>query len=182
MPWWPNQPGVVPPGVNEPETRAPAQASGKADPAAGAQVGAAAAPPATPPASTALAQADTGMPSAAAAPALANRYVQTSRYGDLVFVSGQIALDLQTNAFVNGAIAAQTTQVLRNIQSLLAAEGLTMANIVSATVYLDSLADLEDLEPAYEAFFKGRMPARSVVQVSALPRGALVEISVIAGR
>lgn len=110
-------------------------------------------------------------------------YTQATRYGDLLFVSGQIAIDPATNAFNEGAsVGDQTRMVMENIQRILEGQRLTMANVVSVTVYLKSLNDFRAMDSVYEPFFKSHLPARSVVEVSKLPRNAAVEISVIAGR
>jgi 2-iminobutanoate/2-iminopropanoate deaminase len=125
------------------------------------------------PASSARASADDG----------SSRYTQATRYGDLLFVSGQIAIDLRSGAFDSQqGIEAQTRAVLENVRAILESHRLTMANIVSTTVYLSNISNLSKMDGVYRDFFKGTPPARSVVEVSNLPRGALVEISVIAGR
>jgi 2-iminobutanoate/2-iminopropanoate deaminase len=110
-------------------------------------------------------------------------YTQAIRYGDLLFLSGQIAIDPATGAFASGQNArAQTQRVLENIRAVLEANRLTMANVVSTTVYLRNISDLAAMDEVYHDFFRSTPPARTVVEVSNLPRGALVEISVIAGR
>ena len=110
-------------------------------------------------------------------------YTQASRYGDLLFISGQIALDPRTGTFDSDAsIEVQTQRVLDNVRAILESNQLTMANIVSVTVYLSSLNNLVAMDRAYQAYFRQSLPARSVVEVSKLPRNALVEISAIAGR
>jgi 2-iminobutanoate/2-iminopropanoate deaminase len=110
-------------------------------------------------------------------------YTQASRYGDLLFISGQIALDPRTGAFESDAsIEVQTQRVLDNVRAILETNQLTMANIVSVTVYLSSLGNMVAMDRAYQAYFRQSLPARSVVEVAKLPRGALVEISAIAGR
>jgi len=138
---------------------------------------------------TAVAQAAPPAPSVAASAAIAasgdlfNRYTQATRYGDLLFVSGQIAIDQTSGAFdASRSIEAQTRQVLQNIRAILESNRLTMANVVSATVYLSNISHFRRMEGVYQGFFKGTPPARAVVEVGHLPRGALVEISVIAGR
>jgi 2-iminobutanoate/2-iminopropanoate deaminase len=135
-----------------------------------------------------LAQASPVAPSSAprsdlASTDLFNRYTQATRYGDLLFVSGQIAVDLRTGAF-NGDqdIEAQTRQILENIRAILESNRLTMANVVSTTVFLANISQFTAMDSAYHGFFKGTPPSRTVVEVSHLPRGALVEISLIAGR
>lgn len=110
-------------------------------------------------------------------------YTQASRYGDLLFISGQIALDPRSGAFdADAPIEVQTQRVLDNVRAILESNHLTMANIVSVTVYLSNLGNLGGMDRAYQAYFRQQLPARSVVEVAKLPRGALVEISAIAGR
>ena len=111
------------------------------------------------------------------------RYTQVSRYGDLYFISGQIALDPESGTFnANAEVADQTRAALENIRRVLEAESLTMANIVSTTVYLRNINDLDAMDAAYETEFRTRFPARTVVEAANLPRGAKVQIEVIAGR
>jgi 2-iminobutanoate/2-iminopropanoate deaminase len=109
-------------------------------------------------------------------------YTQSTRYGDLLFISGQIGVDSRTNQLAGDKVEDQTRQAMENIRQILEAQRLTMANIVSVTVYVKDLAQFRAMDDVYEGFIKGTLPARSVVEVSRLPRGALVEISVIAGR
>ena len=109
-------------------------------------------------------------------------YTQASRYGDLLFVSGQIAVDPATSQMKGANVQDQTSAVMENIRAILEAHRLTMANVVSVTVYLKDLQDFRAMDEAYEVHFRGNLPSRSVVQVARLPRDALVEISVIAGR
>ena len=120
---------------------------------------------------------------AAPAPsAMPGGYTQASRYGDLLFVSGQIAIDPATSQMRGTNIEEQTRAVMENIRAILEAHRLTMANVVSTTVYLKDLHDFRGMDEAYESYFRANLPARSIVQVTRLPRDALVEISVIAGR
>jgi len=104
-------------------------------------------------------------------------------YNFLFGISGQIALDPRTGTFDSDAsIEVQTQRVLDNVRAILESNQLTMANIVSVTVYLSNLGNLVAMDRAYQAYFRQTLPARSVVEVAKLPRGALVEISAIAGR
>lgn len=122
-------------------------------------------------------------PARAAQGAVPGGYTQASRYGDLLFISGQIALDPRTGGFDAGAsIEVQTQRVLDNVRAILESNQLTMANIVSVTVYLSSLGNMVAMDRAYQAYFRQSLPARSVVEVAKLPRDALIEISAIAGR
>jgi 2-iminobutanoate/2-iminopropanoate deaminase len=105
-----------------------------------------------------------------------------TRYENLLFVSGQIALDHKANQLRGTRIEEQMSQVMENLAAILESHRLTMANVVSVTVYMKDLNDFRGMDSVYEQYFRGSPPARSVVEVSRLPRGALVEISVIAGR
>ena len=119
---------------------------------------------------------------AAAAAGSAASYTQGTRYGDLVFISGQIALDAQSNQLRGATIEEQTRQVMENVRAVLESHRLTFANLVSVTVYLKDINDFRGMNATYEGYFRGALPARSVVAVAQLPRGALVEVSAIAGR
>jgi 2-iminobutanoate/2-iminopropanoate deaminase len=118
----------------------------------------------------------------AASAGSAASYTQGTRYGDLVFVSGQIALDASSGQMRGTTIDEQTRQVMENLRAVLESHRLTFANVVSVTVYLKEINDFRAMNSAYESYFRGALPARSVVAVSRLPRDALVEISLIAGR
>jgi 2-iminobutanoate/2-iminopropanoate deaminase len=118
----------------------------------------------------------------AASAGSAASYTQGTRYGDLVFVSGQIALDAGSGQLRGTTIEEQTRQVMENLRGVLESHRLTFANVVSVTVYLKEINDFRGMNSAYESYFRGALPARSVVAVSRLPRDALVEISLIAGR
>jgi 2-iminobutanoate/2-iminopropanoate deaminase len=110
-------------------------------------------------------------------------YTQVSRYGDLYFISGQIAVNHDTGRFDPDAkIDEQTRATLENVRRVLEGERLTLANVVATTVYLRDINDLAAMDRAYEAEFRTRLPARSVVEAKNLPRGARVQISVVAGR
>jgi 2-iminobutanoate/2-iminopropanoate deaminase len=102
------------------------------------------------------------------------------RTGRFLFCSGQIPLDPKSGEIVPGDIATQTRRVLDNIAALLRAEGLTFDHIVKTTIFLTNLGDFQTVNEIYGSYFKQDPPARSTVQVSALPRGANVEIEVIA--
>jgi len=114
------------------------------------------------------------------APAAIGPYVQAVRAGGWVFLSGQIALDPATGVMVDGDAAAQTERVLQNLQAVLAAAGSGLAAAVKATVYLANLDDFAAMNAVYARFFPQNPPARSTVEVSRLPRGARVEIDLIA--
>ena len=116
---------------------------------------------------------------ARSAPA-AGPYNQAVRIGHLLFSSGQIPLDPATGNLVAGDIKAQTQRVLENIKAILEDQKLTFANVVKTTVFLTSLADFAGMNEVYAKYFTADYPARSTVQVAALPKGANVEIEVIA--
>jgi 2-iminobutanoate/2-iminopropanoate deaminase len=114
------------------------------------------------------------------APAAIGPYSQAVRSGNFLFCSGQIPLDPKSGQIVPGDIAAQTRRVLDNVGAVLKAEGLTFENVVKTTIFLTDLGDFQTVNETYGSYFKRQPPARSTVQVSALPKGAKVEIEVIA--
>src|ERR1700751_3342136 len=114
------------------------------------------------------------------APAAIGPYSQAVRSGRFLFCSGQIPLDPKSGQIVPGDIAAQTRRVLDNIAALLRAEGLTFDNVVKTTIFLTNLGDFQKVNEIYGSYFEQSPPARSTVQVAALPKGASVEIEVIA--
>jgi 2-iminobutanoate/2-iminopropanoate deaminase len=114
-----------------------------------------------------------------AAPAV-GPYNLAVRVGDLLFCAGQIPIDPATGQLVTGDIRAQTSRVLENIRLILEDAGLSFQNVVKTTVFMTNLADFATMNEVYARFITGDYPARSTVQVAALPRGAAVEIEVIA--
>ena len=115
------------------------------------------------------------------APAAIGPYSQGIAAGETVYVSGQLPLDPATGAFPEG-IAAQTAQSLKNIQAILAQQGMTLANVVKTTVFLADINDFAEMNKVYGEFFTQPYPARSAVQVARLPKDAAVEIECIAVR
>jgi 2-iminobutanoate/2-iminopropanoate deaminase len=107
-------------------------------------------------------------------------YSHAVRVGDLLFCSGQIPLDPATGQLVPGDARAQTERVLETIKAILAHEGLGLDRVVKATVFLTDLADFAFMNEVYSRYFTRDFPARSTIQVAGLPRGAKVEIEVIA--
>jgi len=97
-----------------------------------------------------------------------------------VFTAGQIAIDPQTGEVVEGGIEAETRQALKNVQNVLAAAGLPLDQVVKTTVFLRDMNDFAKMNSVYAEFFPKNAPARSTVQVAALPRGVAVEIEAIA--
>ena len=117
------------------------------------------------------------------APAAIGPYSQAVDSGaGLVFLSGQLPIDPATGAFPEGGIQAQTRQSLRNVQAILAAAGLSMANVVKTTVFLADMGDFAAMNEVYAEFFAEPFPARSAVAVKSVPKGALVEIECIAAK
>jgi 2-iminobutanoate/2-iminopropanoate deaminase len=114
------------------------------------------------------------------APAALGPYSQAVRVGSTIYCAGQIPLDPKTGEIVSGGVEIQTRRVLDNITAVLKAEGLTFANIVKTTIFLMDLADFQKLNEIYGSYFTEAPPARSTVQVAGLPKGARVEIEVIA--
>jgi 2-iminobutanoate/2-iminopropanoate deaminase len=114
------------------------------------------------------------------APAAVGPYSQAVRCGDLLYTAGQIGLDPQTGKLVAGGILAQTHQALANLRAILEAAGTSMARVVKTTVYLQDIQDFGAMNQVYAEFFPAEPPARSAVQVAALPLGALVEIEAVA--
>ena len=117
------------------------------------------------------------------APAAIGPYSQAIAASDFVFVAGQIPIDPATGAFVNGGIEEQTDRVLMNIKAILEEAGASMDRVVKTTVYLADLSEFEAMNRVYGRYFEGaEPPARATVQVSRLPKGALVEIDAVALR
>jgi 2-iminobutanoate/2-iminopropanoate deaminase len=114
------------------------------------------------------------------APGAIGPYSQAVRSGSFLFCSGQIPLDPKSGQIVPGDIAAQTRRVLESIAAILKAENLTFGHIVKTTIFLTNLGDFQTVNEVYGSYFKQGPPARSTVQVAALPKGANVEIEVIA--
>ena len=114
------------------------------------------------------------------APAAVGPYSQAVRVGSTVYCAGQIPLDPKSGQIVPGDIGAQTRRVLENITMVLKAEGLSFRDVVKTTIYLVDLADFQTVNEIYSGYFDSDPPARSTVQVSALPKGARVEIEAIA--
>jgi 2-iminobutanoate/2-iminopropanoate deaminase len=114
------------------------------------------------------------------APAAIGPYSQAVRAGSTIYCAGQIPLDPKSAQIVSGGIAEQTQRVMQNIAAVLKAEGLTFENVVKTTIFLTDFADFQTINEIYGASFTKDPPARSTVQVAALPKGAKVEIEVIA--
>ena len=114
------------------------------------------------------------------APAAIGPYSQAIQVGNLLYASGQIPIDPSTGSIVDGDIKEQTRQSLLNVQAILEEAGLSFANVIKTTVFLADINDFADMNGIYAEFFSEPYPARSAVAVKSLPKGALVEIEVVA--
>ena len=115
------------------------------------------------------------------APAAIGPYSQAIRVGNLIYTSGQIPINPATGQFVEGGIKEQTRQSLTNVKAILEEAGTSMVNVVKTTVFMADMNDFADMNAVYAEFFAEPFPARSAVAVKTLPKGALVEIEVVAG-
>ena len=114
------------------------------------------------------------------APAAVGPYSQAVRVGGFIYTAGQIPLVPETGKLVDGGIETQTRQVMQNLNSVLEAAGSSLQNVVKTTIFVTNLADFAKINEVYGSFLSSAPPARSTVQVAALPLGANVEIEVVA--
>ncbi len=114
------------------------------------------------------------------APQAIGPYSQAIKAGDLVFLSGQIAIDPATSNIIEGNISVQTERVLKNISAILTAAGTSLERVVKTTVFLKNMSEFAAMNEVYGKFWKSAPPARSTVEVARLPKDVLVEIDVIA--
>ena len=114
------------------------------------------------------------------APAAIGPYSQAIKAGGLLFLSGQIPLDPKTGTVVPGCVSCQAEQALKNMTAVLAAEGLTPADVVKTTVFLKDMNDFATVNEVYGKYFPTDAPARSCVEVARLPKDVLVEVEAIA--
>ena len=114
------------------------------------------------------------------APAAIGPYSQAIQVGNLVYTSGQIPIDTATGVFAEGGIKEQTRQSLTNVKAILEEAGLSLNNVVKTTVFMADMNDFADMNSVYAEFFTEPYPARSAVAVKTLPKGAMVEIEVVA--
>lgn len=114
------------------------------------------------------------------APKAVGAYAQAVRAQGFVFLSGQIPLDPGTGEMIAGDVVAQTTRVMQNLQAVLEAAGSSFAKVVKATIYLADMADFAAVNQTYGQYFGDAKPARATVAVAGLPRGAKVEIDMVA--
>ena len=116
------------------------------------------------------------------APQAIGPYSQAVRYGDFLFVSGQIAIDPETGNLIEGDIEAQTDQVLKNVAAIIAATGMSLQNVVKCSCFLSDMNDFAKFNAVYERYFGESLPARETVEVSRLPKDVRVEVSAICGK
>jgi len=116
----------------------------------------------------------------AKSPAAVGPYNHAVRVGELLFCAGQIPIDPASGNMIAGDIKAQTERVLQNVKAILDDQKLTFANVVKSTVFMTNLGDFAGMNEVYAKYFTKDFPARSTIQVAALPKGANVEIEVIA--
>ncbi len=115
------------------------------------------------------------------APAAVGPYSQAIKIGDMLYSSGQIALNPATGELAPSDIVAQTEQVMKNLEAVLVASGYTFNDVVKTTCFLTNMSDFAKFNQIYEQYFVSK-PARSCVAVAALPKGAIVEVELIAGK
>ena len=114
------------------------------------------------------------------APKAVGPYSQAVAVGNFLFAAGQIPLDPATGELIEGDVTVQTDRVLQNVAGVLRANGMTFANVVKSTVFMVDLANFAAMNAVYSKYFSEPFPARSTIQVAALPKGAQVEIEVVA--
>ena len=113
------------------------------------------------------------------APKAVGPYSQAVRAGEFLFLSGQISLDPETAEVVGSDIETQTRQVLKNMQAIISAANMSLTNVVKTTVFLTDIAEFPKVNAVYQSFFGSHRPARTTVQVSALPKGVRIELDAI---
>jgi len=114
------------------------------------------------------------------APKAIGPYEQAIKASGFIYTAGQIPIDPKTGSFIEGGITAQTRQVLENLKAVLEAGGSSLDRVVKATVFLKNMADFAAMNDVYAQYLGGAKPARSTVAVAELPRGALIEIDLVA--
>lgn len=116
------------------------------------------------------------------APQAIGPYSQAIQYGNLLYVSGQVAIDPATGDIVDGDIEVQTDRVLQNITAIIEAAGMSLQNVVKCTCFLKNINDFAKFNAIYESYFGKILPARETVEVARLPKDVLVEVSAICGQ
>ena len=116
------------------------------------------------------------------APAPIGPYNQAVQFGNMLFISGQVAIDPQSGEVVQGDIKTETTKVMQNLQAILTAAGMDFSNVLKTTIFLMDMGQFAQVNEVYGSYFAADTPARETVQVSGLPKSVNVEISMIAGK
>ncbi|MCB0699147.1 MAG: RidA family protein [Chitinophagales bacterium] len=116
------------------------------------------------------------------APAPIGPYNQAIQYGDMLFVSGQIAIDPETGDLIQGDIQEETHMVMKNLKAVLNEAGMDFSNIIKSSIFIMDMGQFAQINEAYAQYFDADPPARETVQVAGLPKGVNVEISVVAGK
>lgn len=116
------------------------------------------------------------------APAPIGPYNQAVQYGDMLFISGQIPIDPATGELVQTDIKAETEQVMKNLSAILKEAGMSFSNVIKTSIFLMDMGQFAQVNEVYGSYMGNDAPARETVQVSGLPKGVNVEISMIAGR
>lgn len=116
------------------------------------------------------------------APAPIGPYSQAVQFGNMLFISGQVPIDPATGNVVAGDIKTETTQVMKNLEAILKEAGMDFTNIIKTSIFLMDMGQFAQVNEVYGSYFKDMPPARETVQVSGLPKGVSVEISMIAGK
>ena len=115
------------------------------------------------------------------APAAIGPYSQAIRYGNLLFVSGQIAIDPESGDLIEDDIEVQTKQVMENLQAIITAAGMTLQNVLKCSCFLKDMGDFVKFNAVYNSYFAESLPARETVEVGRLPKDVRVEVSAICG-
>jgi 2-iminobutanoate/2-iminopropanoate deaminase len=116
------------------------------------------------------------------APAPIGPYNQAVQFGNMLFVSGQIALDPKDGSLFTGDISKETSIVMENLKAILNTAGMDFSNVLKTTIFLMDMGQFNEVNTVYATYFKDQFPARETVQVAGLPKGVKVEISVIAAK
>lgn len=109
-------------------------------------------------------------------------YSQAIRYGNMLFISGQIPIDPKTDQIVTGDIKVQTSRVLDNLKAIIESRGTALENVLKCTCFLKDMEDFTRFNSVYNSYFGEILPARECVEISRLPKDVLVEVSAICGR
>ena len=114
------------------------------------------------------------------APAAVGAYSQAATNGDLLFTAGQLPLTTEGELLDDESVVVQTRQCLDNVAAILESEGLSLDDVLKVTVFLDDVDDFEEMNETYAEYFEGSAPARSAVEVGAVPKGAALEVEAVA--